>query len=140
MADVGESIRALLLADASVAAQVGTRIVPDVLAQGEALPAIPYRVISTRHEQMITGTKVGILSSRITLDCFATTRAAANALAELVRLSGLLDWSGATYGVDVLAVQVDTGAAYEHEPNTEGSHELRYITSQDYAITFRESV
>ena len=140
MADVGDSVRALLLDDAAVTAVVGTRIVPDGLAQGETSPAITYRVISTDHEHDINGPKVGIVRSRITIDCYSTTRKAANALAELVRLSGILDWSGSTYGVNVLAIVIDSGAEYIAEPNSEGSHELRYITSTDYSVTFRETV
>jgi len=140
VADVGESIRDLLLDDASVAAEVGARIVPDALAQSETLPAITYRVISTVHEHDITGPKVGVASARIAIECYASTRASANALAELVRLSGILDWSGSANGVEVMAIEIDSGAEYMIEQNSEGSHELRYITATDYSITYRETV
>ncbi|QDV86919.1 tail completion protein gp17 [Planctomycetes bacterium TBK1r] len=140
MADVGQSLRDLLLDDASVVAQVGSRVIPDSLAQGETLPAITYRVISTTHEHDINGPKVGLATARIAIECYASTRVAANALAELVRLSGILDWEGDDNGVDVRAIEIDSGAEYLSEQNSEGSHELRYITATDYSITYRETV
>ena len=140
MADAGESIRALLLDDATVVGLVGARIIPDALEQGETIPAITYRVLTTRHEHEITGAKAGMAIARITVDCYAATRRAANQLSEAVRLSGILDWYGDAYGVDVRNVNIDSGAQYQFEQNSEGSHELRYITTQDYQIHYLESV
>lgn len=140
MADVGSSLVALLKASAEVVAIVNDRIVPDQMLQGEAIPSIVYRVISTQHSHTISGAKAGIASSRITIECFATSRQAANELAEKVRLSGLLDWSGPAYGADVRDVTIDSGAYYLTEQSNDGSHELRYITSQDYQVHFIEAV
>jgi hypothetical protein len=140
MADVASAFRLVLLDDSDVSNAVGTRIIPDQLAQGETLPAITYRRISTRHEKTIEGSKARMAISRISCECFAATRAAADALAELVRLSGVLDWRGVQHGVDARNVEVDSGISHLTEQNTEGSHELRYITEIDFEITFREAV
>lgn len=140
MADLGESLRALLLADASVLAQVGSRIIPDQLAQAETLPAIVYRVIDGRHYHDITGPNAGMVRSRVTLECFAATRAAANSLAELVRNSGIRTWSGDAYGVDVRSVEIDSGTFYYTDQPTDGSHEYRYVASVDYAFHYTETV
>ena len=139
MADLGESLRALLLADATVLASVGSRIIPDQLAQGESLPAIVYRVIDTTHYHDITGPNAGIARSRVTIECFADTRAAANTLAEAVRNSGIRTWSGDAYGVDVRSVEIDSGAYYFAEQPSDGTHEFRYGVSVDYAFHYVET-
>ena len=140
MADLGGAIRTYLLTDDSLTNEIGTRIVPDQLDQNETMPAVVMRKISTRHYNTIHGSKAGMAASRITFDVYAATRASANAIAELIRLSGILDLSGVTNGVDIRDVEVDAGAAETTEQNTEGNHELRYITSQDYAIHYKETV
>lgn len=140
MADLGESLRALLLDDASVLASVQSRVIPDRLAQGETLPAIVYRVIDTTHYHDITGPNAGMARSRVTLECFASTRAGANSLAELVRNSGVRDWSGSSYGVDVRSVEIDSGMYYQTEEPNDGNHEYRYVASIDYAFHYTESV
>jgi hypothetical protein len=140
MADVEQSIVSLLSADSDITDLVGARIVPDQLAQGDTLPAIAYRVISSEHAHNINGAKAGARFARVTIESYATTRIGANALAELVRLSGILDWSGSAHGVDVLSTEIDSGAFSFTEQNTEGSHELRYVTSYDFKILYRESV
>lgn len=139
MADVGESLRTRLLADANVAALVSSRMYPDELPQNTTIPAIAYRVISTTHVHTINGPKAGFRRSRITIECFASTRPVANDLANKARLA-VVDWYGDASGVDVRAVEMDSGETYFTEQNTEGSHELRYVTTQDVALTFTEEV
>ena len=140
MASLVSAIRSVLLDDADVASAVSTRIVPDVLPQGETLPAITIRRISTRHENTINGSKARMAHARVTIETFADTRLSADDIAEKVRLSGILDWVGVQYGVDSRGVQVDTGIFHTTEQNTEGSHELRYISAQDFEISFVEAV
>lgn len=139
MADLGESLRGLLLADSDVLASVGSRIIPDRLAQGESLPAITYSVLDTVHYHDITGPNAGMARSRVTIECFDSTRAGANTLAEQVRNSGIRTWSGDAYGVDVRSVEIDSGAVYFTEEPTDGTHEFRYGVSVDYAFHFVES-
>lgn len=139
MADIGTAIQDYLAADATVSGLVGTRIRPDVLKQGETMPAVTYRVISTRHEHNINGAKTGIARSRIQIDCYAETRLGANALAEAIRKSGILDRGHkTTHGVYIYSVQIDAGQSHGIEQPDDGSDEFRRITSQDYAFTYGE--
>ena len=140
MPDVSQSLRSMLLSDASLVGLVVDRVIPDQLAQSETLPAITYRVISSRHEHTINGPKAGARWTRFTVECFADSRQGADTLAETMRLSGILDWTGDAHGVEVLSVEIDSGATHFAEQNTEGSHELRYITSYDFEILHREAV
>ena len=139
MADIGTAIRQYLVSNATVSGLVSTRIYPDDLPQNCTLPAITYYRVSTEHYGDITGTKTGLAVARLQIDCFATTRAGANALAEAVRKSGVLDLGHTTTnGVDIGSVVLDDGQRHFVEPPTDGNHEKRYVTSQDFAITFAE--
>lgn len=75
-------LRALLAADTAVAALVGTRISADRAEQGTALPMI---VFSGQCEPLLTlagPTGVGLWTFEI--QCWATTRASAEAVADAV--------------------------------------------------------
>lgn len=70
--NVGSAIRALLLADATVASLVSTRIYPNVLPQSVTLPAIVYSVISDVPELSFDGAIEDTLASvRMQIDCYA---------------------------------------------------------------------
>lgn len=140
MADVTESIRSFLLQSNALTALVSNRITPDVLPPGEPMPAVVYRRISTSHGSDIRGSKGGLARTRIEYECFAATRATANAVAEAIRLSGLLDVINVVHGTNFRSVQVDAGQRHYTEPPEDGSHEFRYVTSQDYAISYEENV
>jgi len=55
MANTGSNIRTYLLTKSAITDLVATRIRPDVLAQGDALPAIIYSELYTNHQHTLTG-------------------------------------------------------------------------------------
>lgn len=69
-----------LRTDAGVAALVGTRIYPDAIAEGEALPAIVYSRVATEPTITIDGS---IHNERVAMhiECWAMTREAAENIA-----------------------------------------------------------
>lgn len=67
-------------------------------------------------------------------------KAIADEIAELIRLSGVLDWLDIRHGLDCRGVEIDSGIAHMTEPNTEGSDELRYITAIDFEIAYKEEI
>ena len=98
MADIGEAIITQLKTETTVSDLAGSRFRPDELSQGETLPAVAYFVFAEDSEAALTG-KVGLAQSRAQLDCHATTRAAANGLADAIvdKLDGLTGtYSGIT--------------------------------------------
>jgi len=142
MADLGTAIRGFLIADAGVLALVSTRIYPDVLPQGYAVStggAITYTVIDTNHDHLINGLS-GIARSRIEFAAFAGTRAAANAIAEAVRASGLVGTTGLVGDVFIESVMLESGVQTLDEWPTDGSQEHRYFTIFDYLIAYQETV
>ena len=92
MADIGEAIITHLKTITAVTDLAGTRFRPDELAEGETLPAVRYTVMAEDGYKTHSG-KVGLAETRLQLDCYATTRAAANDLADAIvdKLDGLAD-------------------------------------------------
>lgn len=90
MADIGEAIITHLKTITAVTDLAGTRFRPDELAEGETLPAVRYTVMAEDGYKTHSG-KVGLAETRLQLDCYATTRVAANDLADVIvdKLDGL---------------------------------------------------
>lgn len=139
MASISETLRTIILDDATVSGKVGSRVVPDVLAQSEAIPAVVYRKQYTQHYRTLAGSKAGMAVATFELMSFADTRIAADELANDVRLS-LLDAKGTIGGIDIRDVTMSEGESYLVEQNTEGSHELRYANYIECEIHYREAV
>lgn len=76
-------LRALLVADSAVAALVGTRVSADRAEQGAAMPFVVFGRTSTQPVQCLDGS---VLLSAVSIDvqCWANTRAGADALADAV--------------------------------------------------------
>jgi len=143
MADLGTAVRTYLLADSGVSALVGTRIYPDVLPQGYSVAsggALTYTIIDTTHDPLINGL-AGIARSRIEFASFASTRAGANEIAEAVRSSDLVGFTGLMGGtVWIESVRIESGIQTLDERPTDGSQEHRYLTVFDYLFAYQESV
>lgn len=136
MADIGASIRTLILADATIAGQVGTRVHSDLIPQGSTLPAISYRVIDTIPNEHLTGV-VDLFNARIEINCHARTRGTANTLSNLVRAELQKNHRGTSGGTYIYQISLQTGEQYMVEPIAEGSDQQRYITSQDFSVSYR---
>lgn len=143
MADLGSTVRGYLAAVTAVETAVGTRIYPDVLPQGYSVRgnggALIYSVISTIHDHMINGL-AGIARSRIEFTAFASTRAGANLIAEAVRASGIIGYTGAMDGVLIESVRLEDGIQTMEERPTDGSQEHRYLTIFDLLFAYQESI
>jgi hypothetical protein len=83
MSVIEEALVTRLLADATVAAAVGTRIYPLVAPQGAAMPHIVYQRISGPRVHTHQGSDLA--HPRFQFACNAATYAAAKALANAVR-------------------------------------------------------
>lgn len=87
MADVCQGLRTRLQAVAGVTSLVSTRVYPDAIPQAATLPAICMYVIDTQATGQHLYGSSAFTQSRVRVECWATTRLAANALAEQVRLA-----------------------------------------------------
>lgn len=142
MADLGAAVRGYLVADSGVSGLVASRIYPDVLPQGYKVRdggALTYTLIHTVHDHLINGL-AGIARSRIEFAAFASTRAGANLIAEAVRSSDLVGFTGAMGGVLIESVDLESGVQTLEERPTDGSQEHRYLTVFDYLFAYQETV
>ena len=77
-------LRALLLADAAVAALVGTRISADRITQGAGRPFIVFARTDTKRDKTLDGSVVSVLVS-FDVQCWADTRLVADQVADAVQ-------------------------------------------------------
>jgi hypothetical protein len=101
---IEDALRARLLADPDVVAQVASRIWPVRLPQGPVFPAIVYQRVSTTGEGVAFETPVGPTRSRVQVSAWATTFGGARQLGEAVH-HALHGWSGSSGGVSVQLVR-----------------------------------
>lgn len=136
MADIGAAVRAVLAADAGVAAIVGTRIYADRWPKGVTYPAIRYEHLNEESTQHMTGLS-GLADSYLEVACRASTRLAATSLAEAVRLA-LSRYSGTSSGVVVDQIHPSGGSTTVEEP-TDGSDRAIYEHEREFHAWYREA-
>lgn len=128
-------LRTYLLANTAVAAAIGTRMYPDALEQGAALPAAVYQVISRTHVQHLQGiTTAGTV--RVQIDCYAATRLAADAVAEaIVAALRLLAATPAAIGAGTIVGDLEIqGPRSDATGPDDGSDEWEYVASLDVIL------
>lgn len=91
--DLRPALRAFLLADAAIAAVIGTRMYPGKLPQGMVLASIVYTLASDPGDYHHEGPS-GLAHPRYQVDAWAPTLDAATSLANLIK-SRLDGYSGA---------------------------------------------
>lgn len=84
MTTIVEGLRTFMLADATIAGLVGTRVYPNILPQSPTVPAISYQFISGTDDVTTDGPS-GLANPTIQIDCWATTYAAMDGLFQAVR-------------------------------------------------------
>lgn len=85
MTTIVEQLRTYLLADATIAGLVGTRIYPAKLPQDPTMPAIMYQYIDGNSDISTDG-PTGLATSTVQVDCWGASYSQMDALYEAVRL------------------------------------------------------
>ena len=85
MADIAENLTAFLLADTTITAKVGNRVVQDVLAEWKPLPFVWFSRTGTTNERCLGETGATPFSHAFAVECIDASIAASQALADLVR-------------------------------------------------------
>lgn len=139
--DIGTAVRQYLLTRDRVSEVVGTRIYTDVLPKEATLPCIVYFVVTGRSEEHLLGAS-GMAHTTIQFDCYATTRAAANNLAERMRTAPLVGLRGriGTPSIFVYGINLSGPARYSPDTPTDGSDEYRYLNSQDFLFSHSQVI
>jgi hypothetical protein len=137
MSDVAVSIRSWLLTKPSLTNAIGQRFYADILPQNPTLPAVTFSKVHTEHDHTLSDL-AGVAHSRIQFDCYATTRATANSIAEAIRKTGIIALRGAVSGVEILGVRLESGQRNYVEYTREDSDDHRYVTTFDLVVDFAE--
>lgn len=137
MADVSEAVRLFMLSKSAITDLIGSRIYADNVPQNATLPAVAFSKIATRHDYTLSNF-AGMAHCRLQFDCYATTRAVANEIAELLRTSGIVGTKGMTFGCNIRGARVESGQRNEIDYSREDSDDHRYVTSLDFEIDYKE--
>jgi len=135
MSNISTAIVAMLRADTSVAALVGTRIYPSYAPQNYTLPVIVYTRLSASRVRSADGS-AGMVAMNMQLSCWAATKAGAETLSAAVQ-SCLDDYSGTSDGVviDVISMDNELDAPIV-EPDNEEHNEFGKIL--EFTIWYEE--
>lgn len=137
--DIRSALRTFLLADSPISTIVGgKRIHPVQMPQGQKETSIVYNRISGVGDHIMSG-PTRIARPRFQIDCWAEAAAAANSLADLVKVR-LDGYKGSwTYGTDSPPVSVDVlGVFFENERDGFDSDSKMFSVSRDYFVWYRE--
>jgi len=138
MASIISELRTFLLADSSIANDVGgNRIRPKRLKQNEILPAIRLNVVSGDEESHLNGISQKSQAT-VQVDCYADTSEAADALAEKVRLR-LQSYRGLLDTMYCSTIAISGGLQQTPEPPNDGSDAWRDISTRDYRIHYQQA-
>lgn len=140
MASLEAGLYSYLTAQAAITAIVGTKIYPNRIPQGTALPCLMYSRTNTDHETQLAGA-AGIATATMQIDCFATgaggymtVKNLANAVR--VKLHGYRGYMG-TEAVNDCSLQNEIDI-YDEPAHAEdhGTHRV----SMDFQIVYQTNV
>ena len=138
MSDLGEAIRDYVVAQSSVSTLIADRFRPDELDQKDIVPAATFHRISTTHMTSLDGTDVLLANSIIEVAAYGNTRQQAISVCDAIRRCGLLSLRGVYSGVSIRHVAVIGGRRDYTEPPIDGTHEMRYVASQDFRVFYED--
>ena len=127
----------LMVNDGSVSALVSTRVYPNILLQGAAMPAITYQQISGMRDEVMDS-PTGLVESRFQFNYWSDTYSETREIAAAVE--DLLDgYSGTVSGVKIEAIHlIDEGDIPQFPAGNDVSK--RYGKRHDYTVWFKEIV
>lgn len=132
---IEDVLKAALLADAAVAALVGTRVWPARLPQTATLPAVVFQRVATVPSSPALSNPVGPTRARVQMSCWATTFGGARELGDAV-MHALNGWSGTTGGEQAHLVRL-VNWLDDYDP---GPPEPRHRVIADFYVFSMEGV
>jgi hypothetical protein len=123
---------AILVADASIADQIGTRIYPANVPVDDTFPRVVYARTGHKAYHDLDGVAVYNITA-LRLDCQARTFAAAKALADAVevRLNG---YRSVPDGIDKIRVE---DVAHNAEPTVDAGNSPIFVHSVEIVVSWR---
>jgi len=134
--DIERAIYMRLSTDSEVVEQVSTRIYPEQVPQGTALPFITFQEIVSTPVRSFSGYS-GVTRTTLQVDCWAQNYADRSAVKRSVRhaLNNRNSWVGG--GAIVQSVQLDS-MRNSSEPPFDGGERMTRRASLDFIIYWQE--
>jgi len=133
---------AFLKSKSTVTSLVGSganaRIRPTKLKQGDALPAIRYVVTSGAGHEDLLG-PVGVRQPNLQIDCYGSTRSAAEALGDAVRDALLAFWRGTMGSTTVKGINL-VNRFWMFESSEDGSDSGKHREVLIFDVVHSESI
>lgn len=136
--DIETDLRAYILADATVAGLIGTRMVPSAEGQGIDRPYVRYMRVSTEVVRALKRNS-GLRWARIQLDCFGDSYSSAKAVAHAItarvdpEARGRVDYADTCVQSALVLDEWD-----EYEEPVKGGEKGIYRTSLDLKVWWEE--
>lgn len=121
------AVRSLVLANTNVT-DITSKCYPVSLPQGETIPAIDMRVVTTTNKHYLGGT-LKLYSSNVTLDCYAYEVKTADDIAMAILEPVVVDFRGTQDSVHIRGIHVTSGISHSIEEADPGSDRIRYVSS-----------
>lgn len=137
MTDIETAVYTYLQTKSEVTNLCSTRVYPDAMPQGCTLPAATYHEISGNTEPHLRN-ESGVCQTRLQVQCFASTAAAARGLREQIRLA-LTSKRGSCGGLFLCGVQTENKFG-RYDPPSQGENTGRYVRSIDFLIDHLEEI
>lgn len=133
------ALRTRLLTSSEVT-DITDRIHPGHLPQGEVLPAIDMRIVSTLGHHHLKGT-LGVYKSAVTIDCYHDTDIeVADQLAMATIAQGLLiGYKGVLSDINFLEIELLSGIRQFEEGTDPGSDRRRFVSSVTLSVFWATS-
>jgi len=101
-----KAVRAVLLANGTVAGLVSTRVYPQRRPMGTAVPAVIYQTVFQETNQALA-TQAGLKRSRISVECIDNTYGDTKTLRDAVQ-TALINYSGTTSGETIHSLRLES--------------------------------
>lgn len=133
MADVIKSVRQYLLTKSAITDLVSQRIEMKRLRQNATVPAIVMRINSESYDHALDGL-AGIVSTRINVECYASTSEIARTVADSVIWCGIGAIKGSYTGLNIRSVMVEDGRREYEDDDTSGGDSQRHVCTFDLMV------
>ncbi len=133
-------LRAFVIANGAVTALIGTRMFPQRVPQGQAMPAIRYNHIATTSAIALAGV-LGLAETTMQLDCYADTYAESIDLAEKVRVALVANNNGDRLMGSTRVYRTQLAGSADEPPFKEpdGGDKWRFNRSLDFLLEYIEA-
>lgn len=135
MAEIEEALRTYLLTKSALTSLIGTRILPDDISDGAALPAVVYQKISDIKDHTLTGISP-LESPMIQFSAYAKTKASARAISNQIK-SALSDYSGTLSGITIQYIKL-VNEMSTAETSGDGTQKI-YVDDLEFEVNFLRS-